>query len=237
MPASTAAGRHARPHLRSVPQRIADTDADIRAYFEFPHRSPGYACPRPRRACTGKTNITVTVPQSSPVRTHSVTGERDSPPVLRGAVHNSVVTSSATAERLLAGHLAPDDRADRLGYDRNTGGAKLLDQHGLSWARALCSTQPVLLTLRFNAARSCLRHAAAATTRMRKDSLLTSENIRKTGIPGCCRPAPGVQDPHKGPQAITGMESQNPWSGAGSNRRPSAFQAQPNSSGLSVTVA
>jgi len=32
---------------------------------------------------------------------------------------------------------------------------------------------------------------------MRKDNLLTSENIRKTGIPGCCRPAPGVQDPHK----------------------------------------
>ena len=36
--------------------------------------------------------------------------------------------------------------------------------------------------------------------------------------------APEAQDPHKGPQAIAGLESQNPWSGAGSNRRPSAFQ-------------
>jgi hypothetical protein len=33
LPASTTAGRRARPHLRSVPQRLADTDADIRAYF------------------------------------------------------------------------------------------------------------------------------------------------------------------------------------------------------------
>ncbi len=67
MPASTAAGRRARPHLRSVPQRIADTDADIRAYFEFPHRSPGYACPRPWRACTGKTYIMADIAgQSAP---------------------------------------------------------------------------------------------------------------------------------------------------------------------------
>ena len=36
--------------------------------------------------------------------------------------------------------------------------------------------------------------------------------------------APEAQDPHKDPQAIAGLESQNPWSGAGSNRRPSAFQ-------------
>jgi hypothetical protein len=33
---------------------------------------------------------------------------------------------------LLGGHLIPDDRANRLGYDRNSGGAKLLNQRGLS---------------------------------------------------------------------------------------------------------
>ncbi|MGD0377537.1 MAG: hypothetical protein ABSB01_23500, partial [Streptosporangiaceae bacterium] len=62
------------------------------------------------------------------------------PPVLRGTVHDPVVTRSANsrADDILGGHLIPDDRADRLGYDRNTGGAKLLDQRGLSWARALC---------------------------------------------------------------------------------------------------
>ena len=44
------------------------------------------------------------------------------------------------------------------------------------------------------------------------------------GIPRVLRTAPEAQDPHKGPQAIAGLESQNPWSGAGSNCRPSAFQ-------------
>ena len=33
------------------------------------------------------------------------------------------------------------------------------------------------------------------------------------------------QDQHKVTQAVLGLVSQNPWSGAGSNRRPSAFQA------------
>ena len=80
-----------------------------------------------------------------------------------------------------------------------------------------------VLTFRFNVARSCLRHAAAAASRIRKDSPVTCENIRKTGIPGRCHGAE-AQDPHKGPQAIAGLESQNAWSGAGSNRRPSAFQ-------------
>jgi hypothetical protein len=36
MPASTAAGRRAPPRLRSGPQRIADTDAGIPAYFRIP---------------------------------------------------------------------------------------------------------------------------------------------------------------------------------------------------------
>jgi hypothetical protein len=41
-------------------------------------------------------------------------------------------------------------------------------------------------------------------------------------------PRPGgaceAQDQHKVTQAVHGQTSQNPWSGAGSNRRPSAFQ-------------
>ena len=54
-----------------------------------------------------------------------------------------------------------------------------------------------VLTFRFNVARSCLRHAAAAASRIRKDSPLTCENIKKAGIPGRCRRRPKHKIPTK----------------------------------------
>ena len=53
--ASEHCGRAACSPAPPVPPAMhrREPDADIRAYFEFPHRSPCYACPRPRqRACT-----------------------------------------------------------------------------------------------------------------------------------------------------------------------------------------
>ena len=59
MPASTAAGRRAHPRLWSVPQRIADTDTDIRAYFEFPAQITLLRMPASADSLHRKTYITI----------------------------------------------------------------------------------------------------------------------------------------------------------------------------------
>jgi len=68
-----------------------------------------------------------------------------------------------------------------------------------------------------------LPHAAAGLAQGKKIALLPAITSGKTGIPGCCQTRPKHKIPTKAHKLLLAGVI-NPWSGAGSNRRPSACQ-------------